>query len=88
MLNILEFSANHENVMWTIMWRIHLLTGFRQGEVLGLTWENLDFNEGSLRLHRQLQRQKDKGLLLKTLKAAANKRTIQLDTPTLALLRI
>ena len=88
MLNILDFSANHENIMWTVMWRIHLLTGFRQGEVLGLTWEDLDFNEGTLRLHRQLQRQKNKGLVLKTLKADANKRTIQLDSPTLAFLRI
>ena len=88
MLNILEFSTTHENIMWTVMWRIHLLTGFRQGEVLGLTWEDLDFNEGTLRLHRQLQRQKNKGLVLKTLKADANKRTIQLDSPTLALLRI
>ena len=88
MLNILEFSATHENIMWTVMWRIHLLTGFRQGEVLGLTWEDLDFNEGTLRLHRQLQRQKNKGLVLKTFKADANKRTIQLDSPTLAFLRI
>ena len=88
MLNILEFSATHENIMWTVMWRIHLLTGFRQGEVLGLTWEDLDSSTGSLRLHRQLQRQKGKGLLFKTLKADANKRPIQLDSPSLALLKI
>ena len=87
MLNIIDYSAEHEDLMWTVMWRMHLLTGFRQGEVLGLTWDDLDFTEGTLRLHRQLQRQKDKGLVLKTLKADANRRTIQLDLPTLALLR-
>jgi integrase len=87
MLSALDYSAKNEGIMWSSMWRIHLLTGFRQGEVLGLTWEDVDFNEGTLRLHRQLQRQKDKGLVLKTLKADANKRTIKLDLPTLALLR-
>ena len=87
LLSLLEYSAQHEEVMWTIMWRIHLLTGFRQGEVLGLTWEDMDFTEGTLHLHQQLQRQTGKGLVLKKLKADATKRTIHLDAPTLALLR-
>ena len=69
------------------MWRIHLLTGFRQGEVLGLTWECVDFVQGSLRLSQQLQRQKGKGLVLKELKADAKKRTIHLDKVTLMALR-
>jgi hypothetical protein len=87
MIQVLDYSAKHEEIMWAVMWRIHLLTGFRQGEVLGLTWDDLDFTEGTLRLHRQLQRQKDRGLVLKTLKADANMRTIHLDQPTLGLLR-
>ena len=87
MLTILDYSSKNESAMWSAMWRLHLLTGFRQGEVLGLTWEDLDFSEGTLRLHRQLQRQSGKGLVLKSLKADANKRTIRLDEPTLALLK-
>jgi len=87
MLTILDYSSKNESTMWSAMWRLHLLTGFRQGEVLGLTWEDLDFSEGTLRLHRQLQRQSGKGLVLKSLKADANKRTIKLDEPTIGLLK-
>jgi|LauGreDrversion4_2_1035121.scaffolds.fasta_scaffold54833_1 integrase len=84
---LLTYSDVNQTRMWNIMWRIHLLTGFRQGEVLGLTWESVDFVQGSLRLSQQLQRQKGKGLVLKELKADAKKRTIHLDKVTLTALR-
>ena len=87
MLTVLNYSAANDDLMWALMWRIHLLTGFRQGEVLGLLWEDIDFDSGTLRLHQQLQRQKGKGLVLKSLKADANKRTINLDAPSLVMLR-
>jgi integrase len=37
--------------------RLHLalLCGLRQGEALGLTWDDVDFDEGLLRVHRQLK---------------------------------
>jgi integrase len=84
---ILDYSSKSEETMWNIMWRIHLLTGFRQGEVLGLTWECIDFTNGALRLSQQLQRQKGNGLVLKELKADAKKRTIHLDKVTMNALR-
>ena len=48
--DLLAFAESNEPTMWNVMWRIHLLTGFRQGEVLGLNWENVDFAEGTLSL--------------------------------------
>ena len=84
---LLAFSSENESNMWNIMWRIHLLTGFRQGEVLGLTWDCIDFGQGTLRLTQQLQRQKANGLVLKSLKADAKKRFIHLDKDTLIALR-
>ena len=87
MLSILDYSSKNEEIMWAVMWRIHFLTGFRQGEVLGLTWEDIDINLGTLNLHRQLQRQSGKGLGLKALKADANNRWINLDSRTLMLLK-
>lgn len=35
-----------------------LFTGMRQGEVLGLSWENIDFDAGTVTVCRQLQRKR------------------------------
>jgi len=80
--------AKKKPTMWYLMWRIHLFTGFRQGEILGLMWEDIDLDKGTIFLHQQLQRQRGKGLVLKDLKSEAKSRTIYLDAPTLAILRI
>lgn len=34
---------------------VDLFTGMRQGELLGLTWDCIDFNKGTIYLYRQLQ---------------------------------
>ena len=74
-------------LMWRSMWALHFNTGFRQGEVLGLLWSDIDMSTGVLRLHQQLQRQKSRGLVLKKLKSDAKTRTIYLDDVSLSLLR-
>lgn len=40
---------------------VTLFTGMRQGEVLGLTWDCVDFNRGSLLIKQQLIREKKTG---------------------------
>lgn len=43
------------------LFRIALFTGMRQGELLGLSWENIDLDHGTLAVKRQLCREKKKG---------------------------
>ena len=38
-----------------------LLAGLREGECLGLSWEQVDFDNGSITISQQLQREKKKG---------------------------
>ena len=40
---------------------VTLFTGMRQGEVLGLGWEDIDFRSGTILVHRQLLRLKERG---------------------------
>lgn len=43
------------------LYQITLFTGLREGEVLGLTWDCLDFEHGTLLVKQQLRREQKKG---------------------------
>ncbi|MCC8356371.1 MAG: site-specific integrase [Oscillospiraceae bacterium] len=43
------------------LYKIALFTGLREGELLGLTWECVDFNHGLLIVKQQLRRHQQKG---------------------------
>lgn len=43
------------------LYKIVLFTGLRQGEVLGLTWDCVDFEQGTLLIKQQLRREQKKG---------------------------
>ncbi|MDP9438491.1 MAG: site-specific integrase [Actinomycetota bacterium] len=54
-------------------------TGLRQGELLGLRWDDVDFKTGKLRVSRQLQNMRDgSGLVFAPLKTGKGRRTIRL----------
>ena len=40
---------------------VTLFTGMREGEVLGLSWDNVDFDRGIIRIRRQLQKERAPG---------------------------
>ena len=43
------------------LYLVDLFTGMRQGEILGLTWDCVDFRRGTIFLYRQLQQRQAKG---------------------------
>lgn len=43
------------------IYRVDLFTGLRQGEILGLTWDCVDFDSGVLTINKQLQKEHKKG---------------------------
>lgn len=45
---------------YELIYRIDLFTGMRQGEVLGLCWDCVNFDNGTILIKRQLQKQKRK----------------------------
>jgi integrase len=55
---------------------VALGTGVRQGELLGLGWEHLDLDAGTLSVRRQLTRTKGSGFALRKVKTRASRRTL------------
>ena len=69
--------------------RLHiaLLAGLRQGEALGLCWQDIDFEIGTLRVRQQLQKVEG-ALVLTALKTHRSKRTIALTQESLRALLV
>jgi integrase len=52
---IMAAAANRRNA---VRWQVALSLGLRQGEVLGLQWDDVEFEAGTLRIRRALQQGK------------------------------
>lgn len=52
---LLQHTVDHPDA-YTTRWMVALLLGLRQGEALGLTWDRVDLEAGTLTIDRQLDR--------------------------------
>jgi integrase len=58
LLSFLEAIKGHQ---YEYLYTFGVYTGLREGELMGLTWDDIDFNEGKVRVARQLAKEKKKG---------------------------
>jgi len=70
------------------MYHLAIKTGMRQGELLGLKWSDLDWNRGTLKIQRQVQRVPGHGRKFVSPKTRAGRRTISIGRETLNILRV
>lgn len=54
--NLKMFLGAIHGHQFETLFMVDLFTGMREGEILGLTWDSIDFNNHSITLSRQLQR--------------------------------
>ena len=68
---------------------LHLVahTGLRRAEVLALSWQDVDFEQGLVSMTRTLQRIGKEGLRIEPTKSSSGRRGIALDPGTVDLLR-
>lgn len=50
------FFAAIQNHDYKMIYTVTIFTGLREGEAVGLTWDCVDFQKGTLKVYRQLQR--------------------------------
>jgi integrase len=62
------------------LYAVAITLGLRQGELLGLRWEDVDLDRGVLRVRQQLQHMKREQPVLKGLKTRASRRDLDLPT--------
>lgn len=55
---LLAYAAENRNIMESTRWLVAFLTGTRQGETLGLTWDRVDLKNGAIDITWQLQQLK------------------------------
>lgn len=80
-------SSREAGDRFYIAWVLMLCCGLRRGEMLGLRWEDIDFQRGMLRVERQKLRIERKIIETKP-KSAASVREIPLDDAILTELRL
>lgn len=81
-----------EDDRWSVLYRLLINLGLREGEALGLTWDAIDLKKGTIRIYRQLKRVPrtdgtGKEFVLQTTKKPSSDRTLDIDEDIIAMLR-
>lgn len=69
------------------LYYLAITTGMRMGEILGLKWEDVDWQRGTLSVKRQVQRVSGRGIVFSKPKTRAGTRVIKLGIGTINALR-
>jgi integrase len=73
-----ELLALTAGSRWHALYAVALATGLRQGELLGLRWEDVDLAAGLVHVRKQAQRVKGKGIVLADLKTDSSQASVPL----------
>jgi integrase len=79
----LEAARGHP---YEALFYLALTTGLRKGELLGLMWEDVDWDKGTLRIERQVQQAYSSSAVLVPTKTRSGRRQIKLGKIGLAML--
>lgn len=82
-----RFLAACEKIKGGEIFKMALLTGLRPGELLGLTWTDLDLDKGTVKITKAAKHTKAKGAFLDEPKTASARRCIFLDLSLVNMLK-
>ncbi|MFJ8065816.1 tyrosine-type recombinase/integrase [Psychrobacillus sp. NPDC096426] len=82
-LNTIE---KNENMKVYVLFRLLAFTGGRKGEVLALTWDDIDFKEKTIRFNKTLAKTETSNKYVQAPKTVQSKRVISVDDKTLGTL--
>lgn len=76
-----------DDLYWYSLFRLMIYTGIRRGEILALTWDDIDFKNKTLNIDKSLSIGLDYKVILSTTKTEKSKRKIIVDDKTLTSLK-
>lgn len=83
----LLITAKATQIRNLALYQLAISTGMRQGELLGLKWQDVDWDQKTLHIQRQLKYGAKDGSVFSQLKTRSSARTIVIGTETLSLLK-
>lgn len=84
LLNVLK----KESLKYQAIIYLALDSGCRRGELLGLTWKDIDFDKKTLDINKSVQYTKELGIFEKETKTQSSDRTIYISDKTINILRL
>ncbi|MFW5795381.1 MAG: tyrosine-type recombinase/integrase, partial [Bacillota bacterium] len=76
---LLEFAKEEDSWSYYFIY-LAVNTGMRRGELLGLSWEHVDFNKQTIHVKQNLVRTKEEGMILKNPKNRSSRRIIKIES--------
>lgn len=86
-IEAIQNALENEPIKWKTFTYILLVTGARRGEVVGLKWTDLDFENNTISFERNVQYLPNKGIYVETPKTPKGYRTIAVPSEMMKVLR-
>ncbi|MCR4430651.1 MAG: site-specific integrase [Tepidanaerobacteraceae bacterium] len=80
-------AVKDEPLKWQVMVNLALLAGLRKGELLALTWNDINLEEGWLTVNKAISATKELGTFVKSPKTESSVRTLAMPKTLVALLK-
>lgn len=80
-------ALEDEPIKWRTLTHMLLITGARRGEILGLKWRSVDFDNSRIYICNNVQYSPDRGVYESTPKTASSKRYVSLPQETMQMLK-
>ncbi len=80
-------ALDKEPIKWRTLIHLLLITGARRGEIIGLKWDRIDFDNNRLYICNTISYTPDRGVYESTPKTESSKRYVSLPVETMQLLK-
>lgn len=83
----LDCAKEEEDSKWYVIYRLLAFSGMRKGELLGLQWKKINFQDNIIQIDQTLTRGQNNTLIIQPTKTSAGTRTISMDSTTMNILK-
>lgn len=87
LITFLDSAKNGGYFKWYALFRILAFSGCRKGEILALTWEDLNFKKNTLNISKTLTLGLENRLIVQPPKTKKSKRVLSMDESTMAIMK-